>query len=87
MEHKRAKWGKLARTVLRLSEKAAVRAADVIIADNKGIQDYVSQTYHKDAIVITYGGDNAIRHISEEKQAEILKSYGLYPRLIEANKT
>ena len=77
LEHKRAKWGKLARTVLRLSEKAAVRAADVIIADNKGIQDYVSQTYHKDAIVITYGGDNAIRHITEEKQAEILKSYDL----------
>lgn len=54
LEHRRAKWGKFARWFLRTSEAMAVRYADVIIADNKGIQDYVWNTYHKKAELVAY---------------------------------
>ena len=47
LEHRREKWGKVARWMLRHSEQMAVRYADVIIADNKGISDYVTETYGK----------------------------------------
>jgi len=77
LEHRREKWGKLARWVLRTSEAIAVRYADVVVADNKGIQDYVKETYGKDAALIAYGGDHAIRNIDEAKQFEVLKKYNV----------
>lgn len=57
----------------------AVRYADVIIADNKGIQDYVWNTYHKKAELVAYGGDHAQRNVTEERQNEILRQYGIAP--------
>lgn len=77
LEHKRDKWGKLAKWILKTSESIAVKFADVIIADNKGIQNYVTDTYGKKSEMIAYGGDHVIRDIPENKQAEILKHYGL----------
>lgn len=79
LEHRREKWGRMARWTLKLSEKAAMRCADVIIADNKGIADYVSETYGKEAAIIAYGGDNAVREVPREKQMDILRLYGLEP--------
>lgn len=77
LEHKRDKWGRLARTVLLLSEKMAVRYADIIVADNKGISDYVTATYGKPSELIAYGGDHARRDISKEYADTALKEYGL----------
>ncbi len=77
LEHRRAKWGKFAKWFLRTSEAMAVRCADVVIADNKGIQDYVWETYHKNATLVTYGGDQALRDVPEEWQLEILRKYGV----------
>ena len=77
LEHRRAKWGKFARWFLRFSEAMAVRFADVIISDNKGIQDYVLNIYRKNSALIAYGGDHVLRNISEEKQQAILSKYGL----------
>lgn len=77
LEHKRAKWGWFARWILRSSERLAVKCADVIIADNKGIQDYVSEVYAKPSSLIAYGGDHVIREIEEEKKERILSDYGL----------
>lgn len=79
LEHKRDKWGKFAKWFLRTSEAMAVRFADVIVADNKGIQDYVAETYGKKSELIAYGGDHTQREVSEEKQTEILKKYGVEP--------
>ncbi len=62
---------------MRTSEAIAVRYADVVVADNKGIQDYVKETYGKDAALIAYGGDHAIRNIDEAKQLEVLKKYNV----------
>lgn len=77
LEHRREKWGKFAKWFLRKSEAMAVRYADVVVADNKGIQDYVTETYHKESAMIAYGGDHASRVVSEAKQREILKQYGV----------
>ena len=77
LEHRREKWGKWARRFLRFSEVLAVRNAGVVIADNKGIQDYVTETYHKPSELIAYGGDHVIRNVPEEQQQTILKQYGL----------
>lgn len=60
IEWRRAKWGRLARWFLRISEAIAVRYSNAIIADNRVIGDYVSQTYGKRTTVIAYGGDHAL---------------------------
>lgn len=77
LEHRRAKWGKQARWFLRKSESMAVKYADVVVADNAGIQDYVTETYHKDSVMIAYGGDHVIRDVPQEKHKKILDRYGL----------
>lgn len=77
LEHKRAKWGKFAKWFLRVSEAMAVRYADVVIADNRGIQDYVEETYHKLCELIAYGGDHVRRDVSGERLSEILYKYGV----------
>lgn len=77
LEHRRNKWGRFARQFLRLSESIAVRFADVIVADNKGIQDYVQKTYGKSTELIAYGGDHVFRAISTKEQENILQQYGL----------
>lgn len=77
LEHRRAKWGRMAKWVLRNSERMAVRFADVIIADNQGIADYVKQTYRMDPVVIAYGGDHVQRKVTDTCQKEILDAYGV----------
>lgn len=80
LEHRRIKWGKAARWFLRLSEATACKKADIIIADNKGIEDYVQDTYHRKAELVAYGGNHVIRNIAYENQQEILKQYVLEKR-------
>lgn len=77
LEHRREKWSYFTRKFLRLSEKVAVRYADVVIADNKGVQDYVSQAYGVKSELILYGGNHVIRDLAEGKENKILKDYGL----------
>ena len=77
LEHRRAKWGRIAKWFLRKSEAIAVKYADVIIADNKGIQDYVAERYRKHSQLIAYGGDHVSKRMSETDQNEILERFGL----------
>ena len=79
LEYRRAKWKGWVKKFLKFSEKCAVRFANVIITDNKGIQDYVKQEYKKDTKLIAYGGDHALFDIAKERETEILKQYGLEP--------
>lgn len=60
LEHKRDKWSSAIRRFLKWSEKTAVRNADIIIADNKAIQDYVRNEYGMEAVLIAYGGDHVL---------------------------
>lgn len=77
LEHRRGKWGKFAKWFLRKSEAMAIRYADVVVADNKGIQDYVAEVYHKNSALIAYGGDHVERQVADEVQARVLKEYGV----------
>ncbi len=60
IEWRRAKWGRLARMVLRRSEAMAIRHSHVVIADNDAIGDYVQQEFDRPSVVIPYGGDHAL---------------------------
>ncbi len=60
IEWKREKWTGIARLVLRTSEWAAVRFSHEVIADNRAIADYISDTYGSVCHVIAYGGDHAL---------------------------
>lgn len=77
LEHQRDKWGRFAKWFLRQSEAMAVKYADVIIADNKGIQDYVDETYHRPSALIAYGGDHVECHGGEGGIDDVLQDYGV----------
>jgi len=77
LEHRRAKWGNVAKHFLRISEKFAVKFADTIIVDNKGIENYVSQNYKKRTSLIAYGGDHVLTEVSDIRQQEVLNLYNL----------
>lgn len=77
LEHKRAKWGGVAKRFLRLSEAVSVKYANVIIADNKGIQDYVFDTYKEKSELIAYGGDHVLVNLDNGEEQNILNKYGL----------
>ncbi len=77
MEWRRAKWGWLARKVLRYSEILAVRHSDVVIADNQGIVDYVRGQYARECEMIAYGADHVFRYVTSERKSEIMSNYGL----------
>lgn len=79
LEHKREKWGKFARSFLKYSESVAVYNADIVVSDNKGIQDYVTETYHKKSEMIAYGGNHVLRNVDTAKEAEVLNEYRLEP--------
>ncbi len=76
LEHRREKWGKWTRRFLKFSERMAVKYADVIVSDNKGIQDYVKEEYGKDSALIAYGGDHVLCDIADVEK-EVLQQYGL----------
>lgn len=77
LEHERDKWGKLARKFLRLSLRSCMHWAHEIVSDNKGIQAYVQKHFNRDATLIAYGGDHALRNVNKTRQEAILEFYGL----------
>ncbi|MCE0507194.1 DUF1972 domain-containing protein [Roseivivax sp. GX 12232] len=64
-EWRRAKWGPLARIVLRLSEAAAVRWSDALVADNPAVAEGLLTRYGRAPQVLAYGGDQALAHPPE----------------------
>ena len=72
-EWKRPKWNWIAKKILRLSEKIAVRLADTVITDNRIIREYVEAEYDRhDAWLIEYGSD----HVSkQDKNSDTLARY------------
>lgn len=58
LEWQRRKWGWLARHVLRLSERAAIRWSHHIVADNPAIARHVTFEYGRACHVIPYGSDH-----------------------------
>jgi len=74
LEWRRAKWGIFAKLFLKLSEAVGVYFADVVITDNKAINDYVKREYNRESILISYGGDHSVRLNRDDF---ILSRYGL----------
>lgn len=72
LEWKRQKWNKYAKWFLKFSEKQAVNFADVVITDNKVIQEYVQLEYGKQSELIAYGADH-VKSISID--VELSKKY------------
>jgi len=64
IEWKRDKWGKLARFILHVSEKFAVRFSNIVIGDNQGIIEYIKEIYQREAVLIEYGGDHVTRNVN-----------------------
>ena len=78
LEYRRNKWGSLAKRFLKFSERMAVKYADKIIADNKGIQDYILEEYGRQSELVAYGGDHAIQEQpSKEEEKQVLAKYNL----------
>lgn len=74
LEHKREKWNKYARKFLKLSEKFAVKYSDIVIADNKGIADYIREEYGIEAKIVAYGGDHVNKTVLTDN---VKKMYSL----------
>ncbi|NOQ32171.1 MAG: DUF1972 domain-containing protein [Helicobacteraceae bacterium] len=72
LEWKRQKWNKYAKWFLKFSEKMAVKYADVVIADNRVIQEHVQNAYGKKSELIAYGADH-VEHVA--LSSEILSKY------------
>ena len=68
IEWKRVKWNKLAKFVLHISEKFAVRFSDKIIGDNQGIIEYIEEAYKREAVLIEYGGDHVKKSEINKKE-------------------
>ena len=66
LEWKRGKWGKFAKWFLKLSENIAVKFADLVITDNKAIQEYVFEEYRVNSKLIAYGGDHANKELMKD---------------------
>lgn len=70
----RPKWGRLGRAVLRNSAWWMARFADVVIADNVPIRDWLVQQYGRDSELIYYGADRR-----PELGTGVLARFGLEP--------
>lgn len=71
-EWKRKKWSVPIKMFLKFSESLAIRYSDVVIADNKGISDYVRSNYRKDPVTIAYGAS-----VNKSCSNYLLKKYSL----------
>lgn len=80
LEHKRAKWGRMTKLFLRVSEEMALRFSDVVIADNQGIVNYIRRRYKKKTVLIAYGGDHVERDMTRAGQEAVLAHWGLRVR-------
>lgn len=76
VESRRAKWSKIKRFLIKLSETLAVKISTHLIADSKGIKNYLLQSYpelDKSKVeVIEYGAE--VNNIQNEM---VLEKYGL----------
>lgn len=73
LDHKRAKWGRFARSYILLGEKCAAKYADKIIVLSEGVRKYFLDTYNRQTVFVPNGIDAAEKQSPEE----ITKAFGL----------
>lgn len=74
-EWRRSKYNKWVQKFLKKAEKWAVRQSDELIADSRGIQEYLKQTYEVNSHFIPYGANEI-----KEFDSQILTKYKLEPK-------
>lgn len=79
LEHKRDKWDTMAKRFLKFSLGSSMKWAHEIVSDNRGIQDFVRKEYGKEARLIAYGGDHALRDLESKRQMAYLDFHNLKP--------
>lgn len=81
LEWKRSKWSKPVQTYLKFSERKMVQHANLIVADNKGIEDYLTAEYsgNMKSTVIAYGTELERSNLTTSETLEKfpVKSYYL----------
>lgn len=60
LDWQRDKWSKFAQRVIKKSESLLLKNCWQIVADNKGMEDYIFSTYNRKAHFIAYGGDQVM---------------------------
>lgn len=74
LEWKRGKWGKIARTYYKLSERISTILAHRVVADSRGIQNYYASEHNAVTTFIPYGA-----YLSESRKPELLEKLGIKP--------
>lgn len=59
IDWERSKWNSITQNFIKKTVNIAIRYTEHIIADNIGIQEYISKEYKRDSTLISYGGDQA----------------------------
>ena len=80
LEWKRSKWSKPVQTYLKYAEKCMANQADLVIADNTGIENYIKQAYpNAQTRFIAYGTDMSLTELSTnaEKVSAYFEKWGL----------
>lgn len=73
LDHRRAKWGKLASTYIMLGEKCAAKYADTIIVLSEGVKEYFKNVYGRETVFIPNGVSKA-----EKTEASLItEKFGL----------
>ncbi len=77
LEWMRSKWGNIAKTFFKVSERMMLKASDIIVCDSLGIKDYIKDKYPKLTNKLKYiaYGSNTISFKDDENK--ILKEYDL----------
>ena len=70
LDHRRAKWGRFARTYIMLGEKCAVRFADEIIVLSEGTRQYFRDTYGRETVLIPNGVNRPVIREADAITAE-----------------
>lgn len=76
LEWKRSKWSKPVQAYLKYAEKLMAKHADLLIADNEGIENYIQETYQGTSTrFIAYGTDLSPTDYQADSQA-VLDFFG-----------
>lgn len=76
-DYNRAKWGKLAKAILRLSEYVGTKFSNRVIVISDLLEDWLQKKYHCNKTVRINNGVTLLSALSEETTKKWLSKYGL----------
>ncbi|HCN95346.1 MULTISPECIES: glycosyltransferase family 4 protein [Leclercia] len=78
-DYERQKWGRMAKKILMLGEKVAVKYANEVIVISEVINQLIQQKYHRYDAHLVYNGANVPAPLADETIDRILGRYALQP--------